>query len=344
MAIEVGEAGEHDACEWDAFVQGHSSATVYHLWPWRRVFEEVFGHRTVYLIARRGGVVAGILPLVRFDTWLFGRFMVSLPFVNYGGVVASDDVVARALLDAARAQAQHARARHVELRDVRRRFPELPARSHKVAMLLRLRSSEAEQWDGLDRKVRNQVRKAERSGLVASIGGRELVPDFYDVFAENMRDLGTPVYSRRLFEAVIDALPTVARVLVVRHGGRSVAGGIAISWRGRIEVPWASSLGTYRVMCPNNLLYWTAIRHAIESGCDTLDFGRSTPDSGTFHFKRQWGAEALPLFWEYVLMDGATLPDQSPSNPKFHMAVEAWKRLPLAATNVLGPHIVRAIP
>src|ERR1700686_2168456 len=161
------------AADWDAFVDGSPTTTGYHLWHWRDAYERAFGHRTEHLAAVEDGRIVGVLPLVIFESWMFCRFAVSLPFVNYGGVVAEHDDAARSLFDAALQLGHDRRLRHVELRHRVRRFADVPAKCHKVAMLRPL-SGERAMWEGLDRKVRNQVRKAEKSGLTAHIGGEEL--------------------------------------------------------------------------------------------------------------------------------------------------------------------------
>jgi serine/alanine adding enzyme len=330
--------------EWDNFVNRHPDASGYHLWRWREIFQSVFKHECVYLAAWESGQVAGVLPLVCFRSWLFGRFGVSLPFVNYGGVLATSDEARRDLLIAA-AEVGHARRfKHIEFRHRERQYLTLPAKQHKVAMLLALSGSSEELWSRFDRKVRNQVRKAEKSNLQVEIGGAELVEEFYRVFAHNMRDLGTPVYSRAFFDAVLREFADRARVFVVRREGQPIGGAITYTFRETIEVPWASSLREYLSLCPNNLLYWSIIQYAVGQGSTMLDFGRSTPDEGTFQFKRQWGAEPRELFWEYSLRPGSVVPDQSPKNPKFRLAIEGWKRLPVRLSTLLGPPIVRGIP
>jgi serine/alanine adding enzyme len=342
--VHVDECTESASTEWDRFVDAHPGATGYHQWAWRRVFERAFSHRSHYLAARRGGELIGILPLVVLDTWLFGRFAVSLPFVNYGGVVASEEPVLRALVDRAAALARERRWRHVEIRHMERRCPELEVKQHKVGMYKALPPDETTLWDGLDRKVRNQVRKPQKSGFTHVVGGVELLPDFYRVFAENMHDLGTPVYSSELFQEVLETFPDAARLHVVRDGPKAIAASLTFTWRRMVEVPWASSLKEYRSQNPNMLLYWEMLRHAVADGRTTFDFGRSTPDEGTFHFKRQWGAEPRPMSWEYWLPEGEKLPDRSPDNPKFKRAIALWQRLPLRIANFLGPSIVRGIP
>ena len=321
-------------------------ATGYHLWGWREVFERTFGHEACYLAATmsEGGPMVGILPLVGMKSLLFGRFGVSLPFVNYGGVVADDEVVARALVDEAIRIAQARRWKHLELRHLDQRFSDLEAKRHKVAMYLQLAENETKQWEAIDRKVRNQVRKAQKSNFTTAVGGAELVGEFYQVFARNMRDLGTPVYARRLFEDLARLFPEQVKLYVVRDKTTPIAASLTFRWRNMVEVPWASSLKEFRSQCPNMLLYWEMLRTAVTDGVKVFDFGRSTPDEGTFHFKRQWGAEPRPMCWEYWLPDGQTLPDQSPKNPKFAAAISLWQRLPVGVTTVLGPPIVRGIP
>jgi serine/alanine adding enzyme len=330
--------------EWDRFVSRHPHASGYHLWAWRQVFESAFGHETIYLAARDHGSIVGVLPLVLFNSRVFGRFAVSLPFVNYGGVLARDTASAAYLLERAAALVDERKLAHVELRHTARQFPDLQARAHKVGMLLTLERDGAQAWERLDRKVRNQVRKAEKSQLTARAGGAELLDGFYGVFARNMRDLGTPVYSRGFFAAVLAACPETARVFLVDAGNVTVAGAITLSFKDTVENPWASSLREYRAMSPNTLLYWRMIEHAVATGHKTFDFGRSTPNEGTYNFKAQWGAHPTPLHWEYVLKGGRSLPNLSPSNPKYRTAISVWTRLPLAVTNFLGPHIVRSIP
>ena len=192
--------------------------------------------------------------------------------------------------------------------------------------------------------MRTQVRKAEKSGLESAEGGLDLLDAFYAVFAQNMRDLGTPVYGRRFFKEVLATFPDTTRVFVVRHAGQPVAASI-VHWRGRtIEVPWASSIREFNPLCVNVLLYWRMLQFAGRRGFRTFDFGRSTPNEGTFHFKRQWGAQPTELVWEYWMSDGRPVPNLNPSNPKFSLAIRVWQRLPVPVASTLGPMIVRNSP
>ncbi len=330
--------------QWDEYVDQRSDASVYHRSGWAKVIERSFGHRTRYLAAQSDDRVVGILPLVFFKTSLFGRFATSMPFVNYGGIVADSSAVADALLAAAIDETQASGASYLELRHTRRLFPGLPVLTHKVEMVLPLQATVDDQWRVLDRKLRNQVRKAEKSALTVRVGGAELLGAFYDVLAQNMRDLGSPVHSRRLFENVLETFHDRSKIFCVSTGSTPIAASFVV-WHGdEIEVPWASAVRAYNPLCPNVLLYWEMLKFGIEHGFSKFDFGRSTPNEGTYQFKQQWGAEPHQLYWEYWLREGRTLPDRSPTNPKFSSAIAAWQRMPVALTRIVGPFIVRNIP
>jgi FemAB-related protein (PEP-CTERM system-associated) len=340
-SIVVTDAASPD--EWNGFVSGHAETTGYHCWQWRQVFERGLGQRCHYLAARRDGRIAGVLPLVEIRSWLFGRALSSLPYVNYGGVLADSDDVALSLLSSARQLAARRRVDFVVLRHRRQTFPELTPQTHKVTMLLPLAPDAEAMWLALDRKVRNQVRKAEKSGLVTVSGGVELLDEFYTVFSRNMRDLGTPVYGRELFAAMLAAFPDDARIHLVQLAGATIAAGLSYGYGEVVEVPSASSLREHRNLCPNHLMYWSIIQEAIRAGRRTFDFGRSTPDDGTYNFKEQWGAVPHQLWWEYALSPGAELPSTRHS-PSFQRRIDLWKKLPVGIASVLGPRIARMVP
>ena len=330
--------------ELDRFAHAHPAATGYHLTGWLGVIERAFGHETKYLAATSGNGIEGVLPLVFFSSRLFGRFAVSMPFLNYGGVVADDPSVRRALVERAISETQARGGSHLELRHSGQLCPDLAPKRHKVVMRLPLAPDPDRQWEALDRKVRNQVRKGEKSQLSVTHGGAEKVDDFYTVFAHNMRDLGTPVYAKAFFTEVMRTFADISRIFVVHHGGKPVAASLVFWHRSMIEVPWASALRASNPLSANVLLYWHMLKFSIERGFSVFDFGRSTPDAGTFHFKRQWGAQPLELVWEYWNASGQAPASLNPDNPKFDLAIKIWQRLPVAVANTIGPHVIRHIP
>ena len=342
--LQITDCEPRDSAQWDDYARTHPESSVYHLSGWRRVIEETFGHRTFYLIARDDSQVIGLLPLVLMESLIFGRFLVSLPFFNYGGVVANSAVVEQALVAQAMAIAGRERVQHMELRHAEEKALGLVTRTHKVSLRLDLPKRASDLWAGFKAKLRNQIRKPQKEGFTARIGGIEDLDHFYRVFATNMRDLGTPVYPKRFFRAILQAFRDTTRICTTFLGDTPVAAGFLVSFRREMEIPWASSLRRYNSLSPNMLLYWTALSYACESGHERFDFGRSTPGGTTHRFKEQWGAKPVPLSWQYWLKDGNGLPNLSPDNARYQHAIRLWQRLPVRVANVVGPRVVKYLP
>ena len=312
---------------------------------WMLVLEQGLQQTPYLLEVRDGERTTGWLPLVYVRSLLFGRYLVSLPYLNSNGVLAADDTVGRLLIDGAVRLADELKVRHLELRHERAvEHPALTGRlTSKVHMRLPLPDFPGPLWESFPAKVRNQVRKGEKSGLAVAWGGLELLEDFYAVFSHNMRDLGTPVYGRRLFTAILKQFPNEAELCVVRAEKTPVAAALLLHGRGVTEVPSASSLRAYNSTCANMLMYWNLLERAIQRGQAVFDFGRSTLDGGTYQFKKQWGAVPEPAVWQYYPRCGET-GDLRPDNPRYQRLIHLWQRLPLRLTRWLGPLIVRGIP
>jgi FemAB-related protein (PEP-CTERM system-associated) len=331
--------------EWDRYVLRHPEASGYHLSGWRRVIEEVFGHQTYYLMAKSpDGNVQGILPLVLLSSRLFGRFLVSMPFLNYGGALSSSAEAQQALLDTAVDTGKKNGASHIELRHLNQVEIEWSSKRHKVSMHLDLPSEFEILWKGFSSKLRSQIRRAQKEGMSVQVGGGEVLDPFYEVFSRNMRDLGTPVYSRNFFKAILRHFPKEAHIAVVSLGKQPLAAGFLCEFRETIEIVWASSDRRYNRLAPNMLLYSAVLEYACKEGFRRFDFGRSTPGSGTYRFKEQWGAKPVPLHWYYWLKEGGSLPELSPANKKFQLAIALWRRMPLSLSRWLGPRIVKNLP
>lgn len=335
-----------DTDRWNGFVAASGPASIYHLAQWKGLIEETFGHRCYYISARDAeGNIHGVLPLVYMKSILFGRFIVSLPFFNYGGVCSTGADASRVLMDEAVRIAMDEGASHMELRHTENTMPGMPVKTSKVSMLLELPGTVDELMKSFGSKLRSQIKKPEKEGLTARVGGAEELDAFYHVFSLNMRDLGTPVYSKRFFDNIMRVFRDSARICTVYTGqGEPAASGFLIGFRDRLEIPWASSLRRFNPLSPNMLLYSTSLRFACENGYGVFDFGRSTPGEGTYRFKEQWGARPLQHYWHYWLRDGGALPEINPKNPKYEFAIRAWRSFPLSFTKFIGPHIVKNLP
>jgi len=340
--LSVRPASEADRERWNAFVDTVPDAEVYHRYEWRQMLETIFGHRAHYLLAEDGDRrIVGVLPASEISSYLFGRFFVSIPYFNYGGVLAESSAARQALVDAMCHIAQQADAAHVELRHREGIELDLPVRSDKVAMQLELPADSDTLWKRFSSKLRAQIRRPQKAGAQCREGGVELLGDFYAVFSRNMRDLGTPVFPESMFAQILKLFPASTRVFVVYLDEAPAAAGITIGYRGLLEIPVASSLRQYNRQAVNMLLYWTVLEYAIREQYRVFDFGRSTVDSGPHRFKKQWGAEPQPLLWHYWLQDEGELPQLNPSNPRFRLATAVWRKLPVPLASYLGPKVIR---
>jgi serine/alanine adding enzyme len=312
---------------------------------WLKVLEQSLGHSVYMLEAFDGDRTTGVLPLAFVHSYLFGRYLVSLPYLNSNGVVAADEETRRRVIERAVQLADELQVRHLELRHEQAvEHPALNARmDSKVHMRLKLPDFPGPLWEQLPAKVRNQVRKGEKSDLKIEWGGVERLDEFYAVFSRNMRDLGTPVYGRSLFASILRHFPNEAELCVVRQGDAAVAAALLLHGRGVTEVPSASSLREYNSTCANMFMYWNLLERAVRRGQGVFDFGRSTVDGGTYKFKKQWGAVAEPAVWQYYVRDGDA-GELRPDNPRYQRLIRLWQRLPVRLTRWIGPSIVRGIP
>jgi FemAB-related protein (PEP-CTERM system-associated) len=334
-----------DPREWDGFVRGADARarTHCHLWGWKAVIEQVLGHDCVYLAARDdAGTLAGVLPLVRVASRLFGSYLVSMPFLNSGGPLG-DDAAVRALGDHAAALARAGNIELLELRS-RRALPlDLTPSHRKITVIRDLAAGRPDLvWTDLRAKLRSQIRRPLKAGIEVRFGADQLAP-FFAVFSQHMRDLGTPTLPRRLFAALVREFPDDVVFGCAYHGGRPVAAGCGFSWDGEFEMTWAASLAAANALAPNMLLYWRFMERAAQQGATTFNFGRCTPGSGTHRFKQQWGTRDVPLWW-YQRAAGTRTATPSPDDPRLSWGPRMWKRLPLRLANLLGPRLVRLIP
>lgn len=312
---------------------------------WLKILQAGLKQRPYLLEAVRAGRAVGLLPLMFVESLLFGRFLVGMPYLNSGGVVAVDAAAATALIDRAVALADALRVKHLELRHERgRRHPAFNYEAGgKLHMRLDLPRSADELWSQFDPKVRNQIRKGEKSGLTVAWGGLERVDDFYRVFSRNMRDLGTPVFSRELFRQMLLQFKADAEICLLYRERQPVSGAVLLHGVGVTEVPSASTLRKFNSTNANMLMYWRLLQRAIARGQHTFDFGRSSEGSNTYRFKKQWGAHPEPALWQYYVRSG-NVAAMRPDSPRNQRLIQLWKRLPPPLANWLGPPIVRGIP
>lgn len=333
-----------DPIAWDHYVHTNSDAYSYHRWMWADVIRSGFRHEPYYISASCGNRIVGVLPLVAVKSRFFGNSLVSVPFFTYGGPLADSRAAEACLLEKAIEIAAKLNVRHVELRNGRRMDCKWEETASKVTMKVPLPAKADDLWKQISTGLRNKIRKAQKSGFRIEWGGIGEVNRFYPVFASNMRNLGTPVYPRKWFEAIARGACEQLRIVSVLEENRAVASAILLAYRDELELPWSASLPESRKQYSHLLLYWTFLEWAIQNGFRSVDLGRCTPGSGTYEFKRHWGCEEQILHWYHWAPPGKSVSQLRPESAKFHLATRIWQHLPLAVTNHLGPIIVRGLP
>jgi FemAB-related protein (PEP-CTERM system-associated) len=344
--------------QWNQYVESNPAASLYHRAEWKELINNVFGHECYFFYASSNEPgsnkpgekepagnekIVGILPLVRLNSKLFGDFMVSMPYFNSGGAIANSLLIEQKLMTAVNDFAAKIGTAHIEYRDDITR-DELPARTEKVNMILSLPKTEDVLWQTFTPKLRAQIRRAQRENIQIKSGGTECLTDFYTVFARNMRDLGTPVYGKKFFNNILHTFSENSKIITLHHKGRPVAAAFLLGHKDTLEIPWASTIKDVNHLSINMLLYWEVLKFAVKNQYQHFDFGRSSKGSGTFRFKQQWGAKPKQLFWHYWLSDNAEMPRLNPDNPKFALAINVWRRIPVFITKLIGPFIVKNLP
>ncbi|MDA5193605.1 FemAB family PEP-CTERM system-associated protein [Alphaproteobacteria bacterium LMG 31809] len=327
---------------WDAFVLAHPDGTFFHRAGWSDVISESFGHRTHYLMAMSGGEIRGILPLTEIRSRLFGRSLISNAFCVYGGPLSLDEEADAALDAAAWKIAEESGIPVLEYRSRRRTRLDWPAKDNLyVTFRKELSGSHDDNLKAIPRKQRAMVRKAIDRGLIGVV---DPTPDrFFAMYSASVRNLGTPVFSRRYFERLMQEFGSEdCDVVTIEHDGQAVSSVLNFYFRDEVLPYYGGGTAAARGLAANDFMYWEVMRRSTEyRGCNLFDFGRSKIGTGAFSFKKNWGFEPEPLVYEYRLAPGAEVPDINPLNPKYRLMVETWKRLPLWLANSIGPFISR---
>lgn len=328
-----------DRTRWDRFVDAQPEATFFHRAGWRDAVGRGFGHRAHYLLAEDDGEVVGVLPLVQVSSRLFGNALISTAFCVAGGPVGRSE--ARAGLDAA-AMALADRL-DVDFLEYRGGTPDGPAWRRRADLYFgfvrRLDPDPERNLQAIPRKQRAEVRKAIKLGLTAEID--DGVDRFYELYAESVRNLGTPVFGRRYFQALKDVFGAACEVLVVCRGGRPISALMSFYFRDRVLPYYAGGGQAARGASAHELMYWDVMRRAGERGVGWFDFGRSKIGTGSFAFKKNWGFVPEPLSYGYYLRRLDDIPEINPLNPRYRLFVALWKRLPLGLSKLVGPCIAR---
>jgi FemAB-related protein (PEP-CTERM system-associated) len=343
--MEIIRCDQRHAAEWNAFVNATARASFYHRWEWRDINHRHLGHTSCYLAALDQGRVVGVFPIVQVKSHLFGNIGCSMPFVNFGGPVGDSEDIEAALLEASSQVADEWGVKYLEIRSTRDLGAQYPSSQRKVSMTVDLMPDPDALFNAFKGDQRKEIRRGYKYGFTARFGTDGVFDDFYSILSRSWRDLGTPIYSRDYLESVVTTFGAQVRVCVVYAAdGTPAATAFMAEQNGVVEGMWLGTLAEYRRQLVGYVLYWEIIKDACASGHRLFHLGRSTAESGAEQFKRKWNAQPLQLHWHYILRTHTAVPSLNPQNPRYRLAIRAWRKLPLVVTQTLGPFIARSIP
>ena len=345
-----------DRTAWDDYVASHPKGTFFHLSGWKEVVEKSFGHRSCYLLDESSGApsdsaaegpkarILGVFPLFSIKSLLFGRSMVSLPFATYGGILADNEKIEQALYEKAVALTREKHLDYLEIRNESGPLEGLPLKELYYVFKKDISENNEKNLKAIPRKTRRMVRKGMGNDLHDIFGSAELLDRFYELFAFSYHGFGTPVFSKKFLKNLLEEFKNNSSILIISKNGKTLSGVLSFYFKDQVIPYYSGAYPDSRKYAANDYLYWVLMSNATDRGCRVFDFGRSKKDTGPFHFKRHWGFEPRPLPYQYYLNNTEEIPNISPANPKYKKRIELWKKLPLWATKIIGPRIVKYIP
>ncbi len=331
---------------WDSYVQTHSDHSPYHMFAWLQAVHQAYGHPIRHLAAIVDNKIVGILPVVLFSVPLRGSSVCSLPYCDIGGCLADTEEIKRELEAKAVELKSSIGAKNVEYRERGIAVEDKNLHHKKVSMILSLPDNPDTLMSGFKSKLRSQIRKAEKNGLIYELGRQsQFIDEFYQIISKNMLRLGSPVHSKKWYDLICREYGSNCIISIIRSQGKAIGSGLILFSKDQACIPWASTLAEYNKLSPNMLLYWSLLRFSIENGCRQFDFGRSTYNEGTFKFKQQWGASPVPLNWHTDDPEKTSNPsaDSAKSRVLRNLLENTWRKTPLSVANLIGPRIRKYI-
>lgn len=340
-SITIRELDQENLSRWDAFVEHCPEATFFHRAGWKKIIEEAFSHRTYFLYAEKGGVIEAVLPLAHIRSYLFGNSLISIPFCVYGGVAAQTERARKALIDRASGLARQLSVDYLELRHRNACCDEWRGKDLYVTFRKAIDPDQEVNLKAIPRKQRAMVRKGIKAGLLSEKDAA--IERFYGIYSTSVRNLGTPVFSRRYFELLKDEFGNDCEILTVTHEGNAVSSVLSFYFRDEVLPYYGGGLPRARELKAYDFMYWELMCDAAKRGIGIFDYGRSKKGTGSYSFKKNWGFEPQPLHYEYQLIKSDSMPDVNPLNPKYRLFISLWKRMPLSLSRWIGPMIARSL-
>ncbi len=329
---------------WDNFVSLSPSGSFFHTTAWKTVIEKSFGYSPWYFLVEHRGDIQGILPLFLVKKPFRGTVLISVPFGVYGGISADSPEAAQLLKKKGEGLTRELGADFLELRHMELQDLDLPAKDLYYTFIREIYDGEEKNMLAIPRKQRRMIRQGIKHQLKSKIGGKEFLKEFYHIYSMSLRNLGTPAFPFRFFEILLEELGEQCKILSVWYENQIAAAVMTFCYKDQLLPYYGGGLPQFLRYAVYDFMYWELMRFGWEHGYKVFDFGRSKQGTGAYAFKRHWGFEPTPLPYQYYLPNGGTIPNVSPTNPKFQPFILLWKKLPLPIANLIGPQIIKYLP
>jgi len=338
-SIIIKYAQVSDQNKWDDYVNHHPDSTFFHLYGWRLALEKTFKHKNYYLIAETDNSIVGVLPLGHIKSFLFGNTLISTPFAVYGGILSDNDEIRSALREYACQLAEDLQVDHLELRNKKRDNPDWPTKELYVYFQKELYDNDDENLKAIPRKQRAMVRKGIKAELQYKTD--KDISSFYQAYSESVRNLGTPVFPKKLFQSLLDVFSEQSDILTVTKDNTLVASVMSFYYKNEVLPYYGGGTAAARSLKGNDFMYWALMQHSLTKDINFFDYGRSKEGTGSYSFKKNWGFEPRPLYYEYYLVKSKKISEINPLNPKYQFFIKMWRKLPLKLSQILGPLLSR---
>lgn len=340
--MELYELQKNDEIAWDEYVLKHSDSTFYHQIGWKHVIEKTYGYKSYYLIANENDKIVGVLPLFLMDSRIFGKKLISLPFAPFGGIIVDDEKIKIDLMEEAKKITRQLRCKYLEIRSLNELVDvEYITNSSYITFIIRLDSGLEVILEKLRRDKRKGIKKAQKANLETEWS--TTVNDFYNVYIQNMKDLGTPGHSYDFFENIFNMMPGV-KILTIKHGNIAICCKFLLFYKDTVISMWGTTLEKYREFHPYDLANWKSIEYSHEKGYKYFDFGRCLINSGVFQYKEGWSNDKKQLYYQTYLNNTRKAPDISQTNPSRQRFAKVWAKLPIPVTKIIGPMLRKNFP
>jgi FemAB-related protein (PEP-CTERM system-associated) len=332
--VELDELNQDD---WNQYVSQHEQGSFFHLAQWKHVLKQAFNHNSWFYAALDNGAIQGVLPLTQVKSLLFGNHLISLPFGVYGGVLASSDAARSLLEQAALEKARSLQVGALEYRNRELVHDDWPTKELYFTFRKEIFADSDANMQAIPRKQRAMVRKGIKAGLVGEFS--DDLDSFFATYSESVRNLGTPVFPKKYFRILKQVFAEHCDILMVKHENNVIAAVMSFYFRDEVLPYYGGSVAAARALKGNDFMYWHLMDAAAQRGYRIFDFGRSKQGTGAFSFKKNWGFEPQPLYYQYQLITASEMPEINPNNPKYRLFINWWQKLPLGLANFLGPRL-----